>query len=217
MVRMNSLRCMAAVGVAVLAQGASADLVISEVHSTGSSSATYGADFFELTNTGSQAIDITGWKVDDSSNAFGSSLFLRGVSSIAAGASVIFIETRADGTTDASIIAAFKDAWFGLAVPSNFVIGTYGGSGIGLSSGGDQVNIFDASGVRVTGVAFGSATNGVSFDNAAGAATVTQLSVAGVNGAFLSPTGEVGSPGVIPAPGAACVLALAAMARRRRR
>ncbi|XVJ57885.1 MAG: lamin tail domain-containing protein [Tepidisphaera sp.] len=217
MVPTNSLRCLAVAGVAVLGQAATADIIISEVHSTGSSNGTYNADFFEVTNTGASAVDITGWKVDDSSNSFAASLALRGVTSIGAGESVIFIETRADGSTDAAVINAFKSAWFGLSVPSTLVVGTYGGSGIGLGSGGDAVNLFSGAGVRVTGVTFGAATAGVTFDNRAGLATVTQLSAAGVNGAFLSATGEVGSPGVVPAPGAAALLGLAALGLRRRR
>jgi hypothetical protein len=45
-------------------------------------------------------------------------------------------------------------------------------------------------------VTFGLATTGLSFDNTAGLATVTTLSMAGVNGTFLAPDGiETGSPG----------------------
>ena len=42
-------------------------VVISEIHPGGSSSA-YAADWFEVTNTGTTTVDITGWKFDDSSN-----------------------------------------------------------------------------------------------------------------------------------------------------
>jgi len=38
----------------------------------------------------------------------------------------------------------------------------------------------------MTGVQFGAATTGFAFDNTAGLATVTTLSVAGVGGAFLA-------------------------------
>ena len=51
------------------------------------------------------------------------------------------------------------------------MIGHYGGSGVGLSTGGDAVNLFDANGNRVTGIAFGaspSAAPFASFDNTAG-------------------------------------------------
>jgi uncharacterized protein YjiK len=176
-----------------------ASVKVTEVNPTGSS-ASYGADWFELTNTGSTAVDLTGWKVDDGSNALASAVALTGVPSLAPGTSAVFLEG------DAAKVALFSTAWFGGAVPSDVVIGTYSGSGIGLSDGGDQVNVFDADGNRVTGVAFGAATLGVSFDNAAGLGskltvappTIRTPSVAGVKGAYVSPgTAETGSPATL--------------------
>jgi Lamin Tail Domain/PEP-CTERM motif len=189
-----------------------AEVIVSEVHSTGSSSATYAKDWFELTNTGLASIDITGWKVDDSSNAAASALLLRNVTSINPGQSVVFIETDAAGATDATVTAAFTSAWFGANIPVGFTIGTYGGSGIGLGSGGDAVNIFNASDLLVTGVTFGAGTLGTSFDNAAGlTGPISQLSAVGVNAAFTSVVGsEVGSPGLvaaIPEPSSLVLLA----------
>jgi hypothetical protein len=125
--------------------------------------------------------DLTGWKVDDSSNAFASAIALTGVSSIAPGQSVIFVEGNA------ATAAAFKTAWFGASVPAGFAIGSYSGSGIGLSTDGDAVNLFDATGKRITGVSFGASTTYFTFDNAAGlAAAISALSVRGVNGAFVA-------------------------------
>jgi hypothetical protein len=113
---------------------------------------------------------------------------MTGVPSIAPGESAIF--------TEGEHSAAFKSAWFGANVPAGFQIGSYSGSGVGLSTDGDGVFLFDSFGRRVTGVSFGASTSGFTFDNAAGAATVAQLSAAGVNGAFKSSANEVGSPGV---------------------
>ncbi|HEY4330463.1 MAG TPA: lamin tail domain-containing protein [Phycisphaerae bacterium] len=197
------------------------DIIISEVDPSGSGTATYAADFFELTNTGSTAVNIAGWKMDDNSNAFATAVPLRGVGSIAAGQSVIFLEGTADGSTDATIQSNFKSAWFGSNVPASLVLAGYGGSGVGLGTGGDAVNIFNAGGTLITRVDFGSATTGVTFDNALGLnnVTLTTLSTAGVNGAFLSPTGEIGSPGTIPEPGTLLAVAFAGvglMLRRRR-
>ena len=171
---------------------------ITEVSSTSSSNATYKADFWELTNTGSFTVSLEGWKMDDDSNSFGSAVALNGVTSLAAGESAVFVE----GT--ASTAEAFKTAWFGASPPAGFKIGFYSGSGVGLSSSGDQVNIFNSEGTKVTGVRFGAATSGVSFDNAAGVGSNTEnppplistLSVNGVNGAFVA-SGETGSPGTI--------------------
>jgi hypothetical protein len=116
----------------VAAQG-TATLVVSEVHPTGSSNPAYAADWFEITNTGAVAANISGWKVDDSSNAFGSALALRGVTLIPPGRSAIFFEGLADGSTDATIKANLSTAWFGTATPPpGVLIGAYGGSSVGL-------------------------------------------------------------------------------------
>jgi Lamin Tail Domain len=196
----------------IAAQSASAAIVISEVDAAGSS-ASYAADWFELTNTGSAAVSLTGWKMDDSSNLFGSAVALRNVSSIAAGQSIVFLEGTASGTTDTAIDAAFKSAWFS-TVPTTLTLAGYGGSGVGLSTSGDSVNIFDASGNVITRVDFGNApSNGATFDNTKGQnnVTLTAASVAGVNGAFISKSGgEIGSPGVdmtpVPLPATAFLL-----------
>lgn len=208
---------------ASLPVAASASVVITEAHPSGSGNGTYGADWFEVTNTGGAAVDITGWKVDDSSNALASALALRLITSIPAGGSAIFIESNASGTNDATVTAAFINAWFGGVAPSGFLIGTYGGSGIGLSTTSDAVVLFDALGDRVTGVQFGAATTGVSFDNSAGLGgtsapfpTLSTLSVAGVNGAYVAGA-ETGSPGVVPAPGAIALLGAGGLLVGRRR
>lgn len=199
-----------------------AGLFITEVDPSGSGTVTYSADWFELTNTGPSVLNIAGWKVDDNSNSFASSVGLRGVTSIGVGQSVIFIEGNATGTTDATIEANFRNAWFGANVPPGFVIGAYGGSGVGLSQSGDAVNIYDSLGVLQANVSFSSAIAGVTFDNAADlTGPISQTSVTGINGAFLSPTNETGSPGAVPEPstfaallgGAAMLLGL----RRRNR
>jgi hypothetical protein len=203
-----------------------AAIIISEVDPSGSSatSNTYNADWFELTNTGASAVDITGWKMDDNSHTFGSAVALRGVTSIAPGKSVVFVEGLADGSTDATIDAAFESFWFGASIPAGFTIGNYGGTGVGLSQTADEVNIYDSTGADVVGVGFNAATVGVSFDNAAGLGNSTQpdtiismLSAVGVNGTFISAnaatgqSNEIGSPGVIssvPEPGSALLLCL---------
>ena len=185
---------------AVFAAPAQAAVFVSESAPYASGNTSYGADWFELTNSGSSAVSITGWRMDDNSNSFAASVALRGVSSIGAGQSVIFIEGEANGSTDAAVNTGFLASWFGPTAPAGFVIGNYGGSGVGLSTGGDAVNIFDNTGAAITGVAFGPSTTGRSFDNAAGLSntTLTQLSQVGVNGAFTAFSGaEVGSPGSI--------------------
>jgi hypothetical protein len=221
----------------VLAAGVSrAAIVITEVDPSGSSSTsnTYNADWFELTNTGA-AVDISGWRMDDNSHTFASAVGLRGVTSIAPGQSVVFVEGAADGSTDSTIDANFESFWFGSNVPAGFTIGNYGGTGVGLSTSADEVNIYDAAGNEVVGVGFGATTTGVSLDNSAGVGNAAQPdllistnSIVGVNGAFASANAaagvpnEIGSPGVAgatPEPASLGVLAVggtALLARRRK-
>ncbi|HEX7476935.1 MAG TPA: lamin tail domain-containing protein [Polyangiales bacterium] len=165
-------------------------LIVTEVAPWASGNSPYAADWFEVTNVGGAAVDMTGWRMDDNSNSFAVSVPVVGVGSVAPGQSVILIE----GTSTTA--ANFVTAWFGGVPPAGFVIGSYTGSGVGLSSTSDAVNLFNPSGTLITGVQFGASTTGYTFDNTAGLATVTTLSVAGVNGAFVSPDNiETGSPG----------------------
>ena len=138
---------------------------------------------------------------------------LTGISSIGAGESVIYIEEG-----DA---AAFKTLWFGDAgTPASLQIGIYSMSGVGLSSGGDAVSIFDSSQALQALVSFGASPSAApfpTFDNAAGLNNleISQLSAVGVNGAFLASedANEIGSPGTIagvPEPTSALLFVLGA-------
>lgn len=176
---------------------AHATVAITEVAPWSSGNSPVGADWFELTNTGFTAIDIGGWSMDDSSATPGSAS-LAGIASIAAGQSVIFIEG------DGSASAAFVSTWFGANPPTALAIGHYSGSGVGLSTSGDGVNIFDADNVLQASVSFGASPSGpfATFDNAAGMnGVLSQLSMVGVNGAFVAfnDPNEIGSPGSIAA------------------
>ncbi len=178
-------------------------IVISEVAPWSSSNSTLAADWFEVTNTGDTTVDITGWRVDDSSHSFASALVLSGVTSIAPGEAVIFIET----SDLAGKAAAFNTLWFGANAASTPQIGSYSGSGIGLSGSGDEVTLFDAAGNLVAGVGFGASPTAApfgTFDNHAGVGgntlplgATSTLSLVGVNGAFAAAgdANEVGSPG----------------------
>ncbi len=230
---------------AVAATRASAAIVITEVDPYGSNSNDgYAEDWFEVTNTGSTAVNIAGWSMVDNHAAsntsnpyatgatisignlsggnatFGAALLtLAGTSqSIGAGQSAIFLESSASASASSSIISNFESAWFGTKVPANLLVGTYNdGTNYGLSQTADMVNIFNgssASSSLLASVAFGTDSGSpiATFDNAAGLnnATLTQKSVVGVNGAFLSASGlEIGSPGTIsavPLPGALVLL-----------
>ena len=139
--------------------------------------------------------------MDDNSNSFSSAVALSGITSIGAGESVIFIESTAANPA-ATAVAKFKTTWFGGNVPANLQIGTYQGGGVGLSTGGDAVNLYNGSGVLQANVSFLNSPAGPSFptfNNAVGLnnTAISQLSAVGVNGAAAAANdaNEIGSPG----------------------
>ena len=196
----KSISLIALAMLSALTTQANAEIKITEVTpwGSGNGNTSYLTDWFELTNFGSSAVDITGWQMDDDSNGT-EKKNLTGITSIAAGESVIFTENAAT--------ASFLSTWFGSNVPVGLQIGNYTGTRVGLSGGGDAVNIYNSTGVLQANVVFG-ASDAVAplqtFDNAAGLnnTTISQLSVVGTNGAFvaLNNVNEIGSPGRIAAP-----------------
>ncbi len=139
---------------AVQAQGL---LRITEVMSNGDI-----ADWFELANYGTAPVNLNSFRMDDNSFSFAASVSLLGISSIAPGEAVVFVESGSDSTLD-----IFRTNW---SLDSSIQIGRYSGSGVSLSSGGDGVTIFDGGGTELPGpfsslirVSFGSATSGTTF------------------------------------------------------
>ena len=202
-----------------VASSAHANIRITEAMSSSNGGGTPTPDWFEMTNYGSTAVDLTGWRMDDGSVNFGVSVALNGISSIAAGQSIIFIESAGGAG-----LASFNTFW-GL---SGVQVGYYSGSGVGLSSGGDGVSLFDGSGALVSSVSFGAATSGSSFFygyDAAGAidpsynGVISTVGTIGTQVTYASggDTGSIGSALGVPAPGAIALLGLAGLAGRRRR
>jgi Lamin Tail Domain len=169
------------------------------------------ADWFEVTNFGDTAVNITGYKMDDNSYGVPSTaqIALNGITSIAPGESVVFVEGGA--TTYTTIVATFKTNW---ALGSQTQVGYYMGSGVGLSSGGDGVTLFDALGNEISGaanssysaglirVSFGAASTSYSFRwsyTPAGefSGSMETSSFGDIQGAFTSANGCTGSPGRI--------------------
>lgn len=181
--------------------GAQAGLVITEVMSSSAhSGGTNNGDWFELTNNGVAAFDLTGFSWDDNSNTAGSSGF-GSITSIGAGQSIIFTEETLGA----------ESSWIANWGLSGVTVVHLGSAGFqGLAAGGDAINIYDNLGALVTGVTFGTATAGYSFEwdingNSLG------LSVTGENGTFQAlsngqttgngPGVDIGSPGVaVPEP-----------------
>ena len=200
-------------------------VVITEVDPAGSS-ASYGADWFELTNTSGTAVDISGWTMADNHAASntstpyasgatislsnltsdrktfgGAALSLTSGTTLGAGQTAIFLESSGSAAASASLIANFEATWFGSKVPAGLVIGTFNDSAntyYGLSTSGDMVNIFNGSSALVASVAFNGVSGSSTFDNAAGlnSQVVSLASKVGVDGAFTSVSG-----GEIGSPG----------------
>jgi hypothetical protein len=213
-------------GLSAIAQAGAANIQITESF-VGLSGEDGTQDWFEVTNIGNSAID-TGMFIydDDSADVLdGGQLdsFILG-----AGQSMIFLisddNSAVDDITYASAIAEFQSIW-----NYNGLIGLTNGGG-GLGQGGDAINLFLASDSSFVTMAEtpGALSGGLStIDYVNG----TTLSMLGVNGAYESnaffndnlglPNDSatlIGSPGTVPAPSAAALLALGGLlgARRRR-
>jgi hypothetical protein len=185
------------------------------------------ADWWEVTNYGSSAVDITGWTFDDASFVSTASVALNGVTSINAGESVAFLETTTlDSGTVATLISSFRTFWGGSAASAQ--IGYYAGSGISFSSNGDGIVMFSGTTETTPRVSFGVATGGSSFYygyDAAGDPTTSPnanavvSTVGTLNGqitfasATVSPQ-NIGSPGTavaaVPEPSSVALLAIGA-------
>jgi hypothetical protein len=184
------------------------------------------ADWWEVTNYGGSAVDITGWKFDDSSFTPGASVALNGITSINAGESVAFLETTTlDSGTVATLISSFRTFWGGSAASAQ--IGYYAGSGVSFSSNGDGIVMFSGTTETTPRVSFGPATTGSTFYygyDAAGNPTTSPntnaivSTVGTLDGQITFASAStlpqnIGSPGtaaVVPEPSSAALLAIGA-------
>jgi hypothetical protein len=167
-------------------------------------------DWFELHNYGSQPINLTGYSFnDDSHGGFSGadSAPFDGVT-IQPGETILVTELKGVVTDAASFLT-----WWGLSTNQVVVLNA---ADPGLSASGDSIRLWSTN-----LAALGSNTNGLDLEQCPdflaqrvdAGATVSQsllydstnglydlLSSNGVAGAFLSDNGEVGSPGIAPAP-----------------
>lgn len=146
-------------------------------------------DWWELTNYGSTAIDLTGFSFDDDSEQPGTVVFNN--VTIGAGESIVIWNGVSANEAD------FENNW-GVAGQNLQIISSdeFSSSLPGLGQGGDAVVLFDTSStpIEICKAAYQSANAGVSveFDTTC---IIIGNAQAGVRGAYTSIGGDVGSPG----------------------
>lgn len=184
----NAMAMALATALAGCAEVAAAQVHITEFMYSGS-----GAEFVEITNTGTAAVDLTGWSFDDDSGVAGS-FAIGTLGTLAAGQSAIVTEGDA---------AAFRTAW-GLCAAAKVI----GGNGHNLSRN-DVINIYDAAGAQADKLRYGDQNfpGSIRTQNTAGwvsalglgADMIAQWTLAGIGDAEnsrVSGTGDIGSPGL---------------------
>lgn len=180
-----------------------------------------GGEFVEFTNTGSAAVDMTGWSFDDNTQTAGS-VSLSNFGSVAPGESVVLADLTA---------AAFRTEW-GLTSAVKVI-----GENLQNLGRADEINLYDNTGARIDWLTYddqaglGPRTNTASANplslSAVGAhdATLWALSSVGdLYGSRLSTSGGLGNPGVfalVPEPASVLLAVLSgalllATARRAR-
>lgn len=180
-----------------------AQLAVTEVMSSastnlGPNSVSQNSDYWELTNFGTNTIDLTGYKFDDSSSdlAIADPTPFNGLK-IGAGESILFVESNF--TTNE---VAFRE-WWGTNLPASVRLVFYTGNG--LSSGGDGIRLWGPEAQQssdvIDSVDFGEAMRGSSFTYDPVTGEFGVVSTNGVNGTVkAATTDDVGSPGRTTGP-----------------
>ncbi|MGB0175910.1 MAG: T9SS type A sorting domain-containing protein [Owenweeksia sp.] len=165
-------------------------LAITEVMPN-SSHATVDGDWFELTNYGNSPIDLLNFSWDDADDVPGTRKVKTSLV-IKPGESIIFLD---EVTPDDDIWAnSWRQLLNNLVVIAKDEVG-----GIGFSSlqeSADEVNFYDEKGQKISSVSWspGDVTLGISLQFDTTGASLGS-SVNGVNGAYTSNGGDIGSPG----------------------
>jgi hypothetical protein len=147
-------------------------------------------DWWELSNLGAFAVNLQGYRFDDSHDSLTNGDVITNAVSIAPSESIVLAE---------DMTAAQFQLWWGLAqLPAHLQIITY--PSIGFSASGDNIYLWNAAATSVTDTvamaAFPAAVRGVSFGYNPDTQMFGQLSTVGTRGAFpAAVNGDIGSPG----------------------
>lgn len=216
-------RCLAALLLAGgLVASAPAALLITEINSN----ANGGGDFWELTNTGLDAVTLSNWVWDDDSADphDPAAVTIPSGISIASGESIVFAIT--------SDAATFRSVW---NLSSSVQVLALGGPGLGQN---DAINLYDASDVLQVSLSYAAnaftrssglpslgghagisaggtlSSQSLIIDPTFGSITPRFTFATGSNfGSFANTSGEFGSPGfsglsVVPEPGSVALITL---------
>jgi hypothetical protein len=145
-----------------------------------------------LSNLGSFAVNLQGYRFDDDHDSFADAQTITNSVMIAPGESVILVENMTP--------ADFRNWWGSQNLPLNLQMIVY--PKIGFSSDGDAIYLWNAATTATTDVVasitFSTATKAVSFGYDPAAGVFGGLSVVGQNGVFAAVlNGDIGSPGAI--------------------
>ena len=179
---------------------ASAQLAITEMMSAsartfGQTTVTNNSDFWELTNFGTNAVNLAGYRFSDAIHGL-RPLVPNGAPPllIQTNESVIFVRNSSGFITEADIRARW-----GSCLGSNVQVRFYADPG--FSSFGDGLRVYDPQQRLVDSVDFDQALRGVSFVYDPNSGALTNLSIAGEGGACRAENSDdVGSPGVTTGP-----------------
>ncbi len=180
-----------------------AQLAITEVMSSASTNRGpefEQADFWELTNFGTNSLDLTDYRFNDSAGIESAEATMFQGLSIRPGESIVFAKTTTGLCTNA---AQFRAWWGETNLPSGLQIYFYAKRGF-ASEGGDAVQLWHvtpASTTLVDRVDLYPARRGFTFTYDPATGVLDRFSAAGENGAFqAAETDDVGSPGFTVGP-----------------
>ncbi|HKX62181.1 MAG TPA: lamin tail domain-containing protein [Verrucomicrobiae bacterium] len=171
------------------------DLRITEVMSSeASSQGVNTADWWELTSFEAQAVDLSGWRFNDSGGGLADAYIFPAALFINPGESIVFSE----GLT----AIQFRNWWGAANLPADLRIISYSGNGLSLGADGDGIRLWDAQTAdannTIASVDFGTATAGISFNYNPGTGQFGANSQLGVDGVIQAAmTSDIGSPGRI--------------------